>query len=320
MDRKKTKKRKVFLLFHKSHFVQIYPLLIYERLTKNNATCLVLDSYSLQKIKSMGCGFAAPDCALKEKTRAAIFSGLAGQINEWGKAEIQNKQYLKEFLVNNDLDLWEIIKNQLAVALFDKLYFIELLRSMLLELSPDILVIPPFPRKITLCYLTEINRKTIISLASNLGIRVSSSQFLASGFFYYPYLLIKIIPEVLLSFLNKIRVSRIIKSPLAKENNWAQKDNNGVKKGKVILFGEFPNFTVKGFIPVLSKLQDRGFDCKILISEDDHLNRSNARRIGTIFAGNYKKGIDKNILSNFYQEAKEKWHILIKEDKHKHCF
>jgi hypothetical protein len=279
-----------------------------------------LDCYSLRKVKSKGNGFVSPSCALKEKTREAIFSGLTREINEWGRAETQNKQHLKDFLASSNLDLWELVKSQLATALFEKLYFIKLLRCMLLELSPDILVIPPFPHKITLCNLTEINRKTIINLADTLGIKVLSSPSLISWFFYLPYLLIKRIPEILLFFLSKIRVNRIIRAPLFRESKRAQKDNIDAKRGKVIFFGEFPNFTFRGAIPVLLELQDRGFDCKVAISKDNSRIHSNIRGIGIISTENYEKGIDGNILSTIYQEYKKKWLILVRENKRKRFF
>jgi len=94
-------------------------------------------------------------------------------IKAWGNAGIKGLK-LKRYLKAGETDLWEVLKYEIGILLFDKLYFLELAKFLLIQSGAQCLILPRYPSVVQLTYLTKISRKTIVSLAESIGMRVIS--------------------------------------------------------------------------------------------------------------------------------------------------
>ncbi len=169
MDREKTKNKKVFLLFHKSHFAQILPFI--KKYPAKDVVIIPLDVYSLRRVKESAYQFIIPEYKDKVMIRRKLLRRMPFIIKAWGDVYIR-KVKLKEYLRVKDFDLWKVLKNEIGILLFDKLYFLELVQYVLFRSGADCLIFPKSPSTIELSYLTTVDYKTIIRLAESIGMLV----------------------------------------------------------------------------------------------------------------------------------------------------
>jgi hypothetical protein len=171
MDHREPDKKIVFLLFHKSHFTQILPLI--KKYPPRSVVIIPLDVDSLRIVKESGYRFIYPRYRDKSLIRSKLLRRMALIINEWGQACIK-KIELKEYFKIEDFDLWSILKNEIGIVLFDKLYFLELVKKMLIRSNAVYLILPRSPSTISISYLTTVECRTIIHLARFMGMSVIS--------------------------------------------------------------------------------------------------------------------------------------------------
>lgn len=161
--------RVAVLLLHESHFAQALPVI--KKYPAKDVVVIPLDTYSLNCVKEFSCRFFSLEYKHKAAFRRKLLRRMPLIIESWGDADIKEVK-LKEYLKVKDFDLWKILKSEIAVQLFDKLYFLELAKYALSQSGAGHLILPKFPSMIQLSYLATVNRKTLVSLAESMGIEV----------------------------------------------------------------------------------------------------------------------------------------------------
>lgn len=306
----------VILLFHQSHFDQIFLWLKNIKEEKRNEIIIIaLDPHSLRKVKEYGYAYLHPDYRLKEDTRQRLFKNLPLKIIEWGALEIYNGMTVQNYLRVNNVDIWDIVKNRICIwRLFDKLYFIELVRHMLLDACPDKLIIPSLPSEISLLCLNTIKRKTIIDLAESLGITVSSVPLSTSTLLQY---MMKYTANSMrqISAALKIMIQRSIPGKVLNKRKIAfePKYANGEKRKRILVCGYFPDFDPRPIIPVLVALNLKGYDCKVLINRYDKAETINLlikENVSIVFTDDYKNTVDRSYITKALGLYNKKWHDL----------
>jgi hypothetical protein len=157
------------LLLHESHFVQILPFI--KKYPYNEVVIIPLDVYSLERVRESAYQFISPGYKEKVMVRRKLLRRMPFVIKAWGDVRIKRVK-LKEYFRVDDFDLWRVLKNEIGVVLFDKLYFLELVKKMLIRSGADCLILPKLPSRTQLSYLTTVDYKTIIRLADSIGISV----------------------------------------------------------------------------------------------------------------------------------------------------
>jgi hypothetical protein len=157
------------LLFHESHFAQTLPFL--KKYPINDVVIISLDVYSSERVKKSAYQFIIPEYKDKIMIRRELLRRMPGIIKAWGDIYVK-KVKLKEYLRVKDFELWKILKGEIGIVLFDKLYFLELVKKMLIRSGADCLILPKSPSTIQLSYLVTVDFKTIIHLAESIGMPV----------------------------------------------------------------------------------------------------------------------------------------------------
>jgi hypothetical protein len=312
------------LLFDRSHFSQVSQWLRCKKKEKYEIVVISLDPYSLSKIKKYGYNFIYPDYKLKEEIRKALFIELPQKIQEWANVEIDNGLTIQNYLRIDSIDIWDIVKNIIGISLFEKMYFVKLVRRILLEIAPDRLIIPPLPSKITLCYLTIIRRRTIVALAESLGITVEGGKFprLTSLFMHSLGQITNLVRNIFLSFWK-----REIKNPIYNgifNKNISPKQNADNKKKKILIWADFSDFKPGSIMPILSALKSKNYECKMLIDRNNKIgifNRLKQKNISFIFTNEYKDiNLNKSRIVKILDSYNKKWSTFKKSKRNKKLF
>jgi hypothetical protein len=169
LDYKENKNKKVFLLFDQRHFTQILPIV--KSYPAQDVEIIPLDTYSLMRAKESGYRFTCPKYRDKIMIRQRLLRRMPFFIKAWGEASI-NGLKLKRCLKVKETDLWEVLKCEIGILLFDKLYFLELVKFLLIRSRAKYLILPQYPSLVQLTYLTKISRRTILNLAESIGMKV----------------------------------------------------------------------------------------------------------------------------------------------------
>lgn len=157
------------LLFHESHFKQTLPFI--KKYPIDEVVIIPLDADSLKNVKETVYQFIIPEYKEKALLRRKLLRRMPSIIKIWGDALV-GKVKLKKYLKAKDFDLWRVLKDEIGIMLFDKLYFLELIKMLLARSGSERLILPRVPSTIQLSYLVTVDIETIIRLAKSINIPV----------------------------------------------------------------------------------------------------------------------------------------------------
>lgn len=310
------------LLFNQNHFSQTLSLLKNRRLSQDEIVSIPLDAYSLREVKKYGYRFIYPDYKLKEKIRADLLRDIPTKIQEWATVEVAHGQMLREYLALKDIDIWDIVKNEMAIGLFEKLYFIELIRHIVLDIAPDKVIIPPLPLTIPLYYMITIKRKTVVKSIESLGITVENARW--SLFTLLQYGITSALDFIKnLTFVFEIALPRQIYSEISnkKKSIFKRASQENKKRGGILGLGCLSASNPRQITCVLTALRQKDYNCSVMVNNEhdiEILNWALQESITLVSTKDYKNKITKfHERSNRYNE---KWRALKKVKRNEKFF